>query len=94
MTSHTFCNVLLNVRPMNPGRWASQELPWVAVDDASIALVSARATLSGALLRTVRARLCQVPKFAFPPHPYTETTRWLKIRNKDYSQWAGRHELV
>lgn len=25
--------------------------------------------------------------------PYVETTRWLKIRNKDYSQWVGRHEL-
>ena len=26
-------------------------------------------------------------------NPYIDTTRWLKIRNKDYSQWAGRHEL-
>jgi ATP-dependent DNA ligase len=25
--------------------------------------------------------------------PYTEGTRWLKIRNKDYSQSQGRHEL-
>ena len=25
--------------------------------------------------------------------PYVETTRWLKIRNKDYSQWVGRPEL-
>jgi bifunctional non-homologous end joining protein LigD len=25
--------------------------------------------------------------------PYVEGTRWLKIRNKDYSQWVGRHEL-
>ena len=25
--------------------------------------------------------------------PYVEGTRWLKIRNIDYNQWAGRHEL-
>lgn len=25
--------------------------------------------------------------------PYSPGTRWLKIRNKNYSQWAGRHEL-
>ena len=25
--------------------------------------------------------------------PYVERTRWLKIRNPNYSQWIGRHEL-
>ena len=25
--------------------------------------------------------------------PYVEGTRWFKIRNPNYSQWIGRHEL-
>ena len=25
--------------------------------------------------------------------PYTPGTKWLKIRNQQYSQWAGRDEL-
>ena len=25
--------------------------------------------------------------------PYLPSTEWLKIRNRRYSQWSGRHEL-